>query len=160
VSTPLIEREDSWDILPEANGGVKQMMRTVGSLAEPLAAGLAEKLNIPVETAQMIASFAIAKILPVIMDRIQGGQTERTARVSDSGLDLEDLVHRMGTHGTLGHDYFQSTGLAHELAEQAGIDDETAEQGLEETFKLLGDRLGAGPEDGPGLDDLFDDWGS
>jgi hypothetical protein len=50
----------------------------------------------------------------------------------------------------------QSSGLADELAEQAGLDPDTATRGLQEAFEMLGGQLGGGqsPQLG-GLEDLL-----
>jgi hypothetical protein len=44
--------------------------------------------------------------------------------------------------------------MPQELAQQAGIDEPTAERGLEGTFKLLGEQL-TGGEDSMGLGNLL-----
>jgi hypothetical protein len=62
----------------------------------------------------------------------------------------------MGSGQGLDSDFLQSSGLADELAEQAGLDPDIATRGLQEAFQMLGGQLGGGQASQfGGLEDLL-----
>jgi hypothetical protein len=105
----------------------------VGSLLVPVTDQLAEKLGIPPETAQMIVVFVVGKLLS---GRMRGGAA------SQGDFDLDDLMAQMSSDRGLDADYLQSIGMVDELSQQAGLDSDTAAQGLQEAFEMLGGQLG------------------
>jgi hypothetical protein len=142
------------DMLGALMGGGSADMSQNAFLA-PIAEGIAEKLGLPPQIAQLIVTFVIGKLLS---GQVGGGRVpvRGSGLASDEGLDLDDLLGRMGSGQGLDSDFLQSSGLADELAEQAGLDPDTATQGLQEAFRMLGGQLGGGqaPQLG-GLEDLF-----
>jgi hypothetical protein len=132
----------------------------LGGLLDPIADILSEKTGLPRETARAVVAFAISKLLPALLgDRASAEQDARS----------QDLwAHMEGEQG-IDTNYLRSSGMADELAEQTGLDPETAEQSLEEVFSLLGQQMGdvqapTPSDEGPvrpqldGLDGLLDNW--
>jgi hypothetical protein len=112
----------------------------VGSLLAPVTDQLAEKLGIPPETAQMIVMFAVSKLLS---GQARGGAAAtRSESASQGDVDLDDLMAHMSSDRGLDADYLQSTGMVDELSQQTGLDSDTAAQGLQEAFEMLGGQLG------------------
>jgi len=113
--------------------------------ANPMVAGIAQKLaeglGLSPQIAQTIVAFAVSKLLPAIMGGLQGAQAGRAPGDAEGGFDLGDLVQRVGQGQVLGHDYLTASGMPQELAQQAGIDEPTAERGLQQSFQLLGEEL-------------------
>lgn len=127
------------------------------ALVTSIAQSLAEKIGIPPATAQAVVGFALAKLLPVLLSRLQGQETPQASSGASEGvgLDLDDLLKRVGSRKPLGHAYLAASGMPDELAEQEEIDVDTAEQGLEQTFLMLGEQL-LGDKGQQGLDGLLD----
>ena len=141
-------------ILGGAGGTAKSGGGTTGasSLLGPIVQALAQKLGLPPAIAQVVVTFALAKLLPGLL----GGLTaqtqpaaaapQRAATPSQSGgFNLDDLLERVasGNPQRLSASYLQSTGLTAELAQQSGLDDDTAVTSLREAFLTLGSQLGS-----------------
>jgi hypothetical protein len=143
------------DILGALMGGAGGADMGQNAFLAPIAEGIAEKLGLPPQIAQLIVTFVIGKLLS---GQAGGGRVPARGAglASEEGLDLDDLLGRMGSGQGLDSDFLQSSGLADELAEQAGLDPDTATRGLQEAFEMLGGQLGGGqsPQLG-GLEDLL-----
>ncbi|GAB4411013.1 MAG: hypothetical protein Kow00123_24720 [Anaerolineales bacterium] len=113
---------------------------------------LAQKLGLPPAVAQAVVLFVLSKLLPALI----GGATPQAQAAPQpakpaptqpqaGGLDLGDLLGRMlsGSPRRLSANYLQSTGLHAELAQQAGLDEETALKSLQEVLLGLGSTLAA-----------------
>ncbi len=138
---------------------------TGGAGLSPIAEGIAAKLGLPPAIAQMIVAFVIGKLLggttggaggalaptPGAAPRPSGRSTGPAQPAQ--GFDLDSLLETMG----------QDENMAAELAQQTGLDAQTAQRGLQEVLGMLGagGRGQAGPSDRPksgGLDSLLDTW--
>jgi hypothetical protein len=97
-------------------------------LLAPIVEGISSKLGLPADVTQMIVAFVIGKLL--------SGQS--------GGLELGDLLNRMGSGQSLDATYLQSTGMHEELAQQTGLDADTATRTLQEVFQVLSGQLGGG----------------
>lgn len=107
-------------------------------------AQVAEKVGIPTATAQTIVEFALDELLPLLTG--QAAEEEE-----DEGLDLANLAqHLLGSErfdmgALVDNDHVQS------LAGKAGIDEDTARNGLNQSIDLLMDQMGSGGLDLGGL---------
>lgn len=148
---------------PQAAGGIGGLLGGLlggGSASPlgPLVQTLAQKLGLPPAIAQAVVLFVISKLLPALIGGAapQGQAAPQPAKPAPAqpqagGLDLGDLLGRMlsGSPRRLSANYLQSTGLHAELAQQVGMDEETALKSLQEVFLGLGSVLGqvAGPSE-------------
>jgi hypothetical protein len=140
------------------------------SFLAPIIEGLAEKLGLPPAVAQMVISFVLSKLLAGAGSRGQApvpGARPRTQprQVTPQGFDLDHLLGQMGSEGGLDSNYLMSTGMHTELAEQTGLDPETAARSMEEALNMMlgGQRAARTPppvnQPKPGsLDNLLDTW--
>jgi hypothetical protein len=107
-----------------------------GAFLTPLVTSLADKLGLPPEVAQMVVSFAI--------DKLFAGARGGTMSASRSGgdaldsQDLNELLVQMNSGKGVDNDLLESTGMTAELAEQTGLDPDTAAASLQEVFGMLG----------------------
>jgi hypothetical protein len=131
----------------------------IGSFLDPIVSGLAEKLGLPPEIAQAVVAFALEKLLS---GQLGAGDRGAAAPAGQEGLELDDVLTRMGSGEPVDADYLASTGMAEELSEQTGLDPDTAAASLEEAFSMLGSGMGgaspSGGQDAPdlsGLDDIL-----
>jgi hypothetical protein len=124
---------DAGDLLGSLMGGAGADIGA-GSPLAPMIQGIAEKLGLPPQMAQLIVTFLLGKLLSA---GAGGG-----AASAGGGLDLNDLLGRIGSGQGLDADYVQATGLAEELSQQTGLDSDTATRGLQEALNLLGGQLG------------------
>ncbi len=128
----------------------------------PIAEGIAAKLGLPSGIAQMIVAFVVGKLLsgmtggtaasaagapsPAKRQAPAAGQPQKT-------FDLDHLLETMG----------QDQSMVAELAQQTGLDAQTAQRGLQEVLGMLGAQ-GRGQGNAPstpkqgGLDHLLDSW--
>ncbi len=140
------------DILGAVMGGGGAEAGASAFLA-PVANGIAEKLGLPPEIAQLIVTFVIGKLMSGMTGQAGQGTASTTSRKRRSskrrkqpqGLDLADLLGRMGSGAGLDAAYLQSTGMPEELAQQTGLDPETATRGLQEALQMLGGQMGGAP---------------
>jgi hypothetical protein len=115
----------------------------------PIVAGLAEKLGLSPQIAQMVVTFVLSKLL--------SGHSSKAGVLADEGqpgLDLDHLMERMGSGEGLDAGYFESTGMTQELAEQTGLDPDTAARSLQEVFGALGGGAAPAPPEEPAEPDL------
>jgi len=118
-------------------------------LLSPIVNGISEKLGLPSDIVRMIVAFVIGKLLSG-----QSGAGAASASISgqplyaDSaqpgGLDLGGLLNQMASGRGIDADYLQSTGMNEELAQQTGLDPDTATRSLQEVFNLLGGQMSQG----------------
>ena len=100
------------------------------ALLAPIVDAISNKLGLPPDVAQMIVSFVIGKLL--------SGQSGPGTAAQPGGLELGDLLNRLGSGQGLDAGYLKSTGMHEELAQQTGLDADTATRGLQEVFNMLG----------------------
>jgi hypothetical protein len=124
-------------------------------LLAPIAGILSDKVGLSPETSQMVVAFALEKLL---------GPKDKADPASRAQGMEEILAHVDGEKG-MDADYVRSSGMAEELAQQTGLDEETATASLQEAFTLLGrgvSQVEAKPEDFElpqgGLDELLGNW--
>jgi hypothetical protein len=141
-------------ILGGATGTSKSQAGTSGAAAilGPIVQGLAQKLGLPPAIAQAVVAFALSKLLPTML----GGLTQPAksaaapirptapAPAQSQGFNLDDLLDRVtsGSPQRLSASYIQNTGLASELAQKTGLDDNTAAESLQQVFLALGGQMG------------------
>jgi hypothetical protein len=134
------------------SGGLLGMVLGSGML-DPIINGLAEKIGLPPETAQAVVAFVINKLLS---GGISGGGGDRagdSAAGAAESPDLDRLLTQMRT-GSVDAGTVASTGMAQELAEETGLDQETAEASLQEVFNMLGRGMSGAPtQDAPSRPD-------
>lgn len=153
------------DILGAILGGTGPGAEGSASLS-PIAEGIAAKLGLPPGIAQMIVAFVIGKLLGGAMGGGAGGVLAPTPGATPrpgsrstgpaqpgQGFNLDSLLETMG----------QDQNMVAELAQQTGLDAQTAQRSLQEVLGMLGaqGRGGAGASDQPktgGLDSLLDTW--
>jgi hypothetical protein len=129
------------------------------SFLTPIVQALAEKLGLPPQMAATVVAFVLTKVLPGLMSG--GGLSSATTPSRGSagtqqqeGLNLDGLLEKMN-----------ATGAADQLAQETGLDANTAATSLQEVFKMIAGQLGAArsqttptqPKRG-GLDHLLDTW--
>ena len=118
-----------------------------GSPQAPMVSGLAEKLGLPPEVAQMVVSFVLDKLLSGAMGR-DAVAASRSGGATLAGPDLDDLVAQMSRGEGIDVGLLESTGMTAELSEQTGLDPDTAAASLQEVFGMLGSQMGAAPSSG------------
>jgi hypothetical protein len=137
------------------------------SFLAPIIQGLAEKLGLSPGIAQAVVGFVIAKLLPGLLAGARAPAPSSTGRPraapstqEGQGLDLDHLLGTMGAGRDLEPSYLRSTGMVDELAQQTGLDPDTAGQSLQQVFGMFGAQLGGAPraEKKKGLDHLLDTW--
>lgn len=147
------------DILGMVLGGQGGRGRSQAAATNPIANLLAEKLGIPPFIAQMVVSYFMAKLLSGQM----GGASDsgfQSGRGAGGGLDLDHLLGDVDDDQALANNLINS-GMPQELAQHAGIDQETAMRSLQEMLKIV-----AGETRTPkpvttqeaGLKGLLDNW--
>ncbi len=131
------QQGDSMAALASMLGGSQQGGGAAGmggnDLLAPIVSGISEKLGLPPDIVRMIVSFVIGKLL--------SGQSGAGA-AQTGGLDLSSLLNQMASGQGVDANYLKSTGMHEELAQQTGLDPDTATRGLQEVFNLLGGQLG------------------
>ena len=106
-----------------------------GAMLAPMTDALAKKLGLPPEIAQMVVTFVITQLL-------SGGNRGDASGGGQAGFDLDDLMVRAASGEGLDTDYIQSTGMADELAQQTGLDSDTAARSLQEALQMMGGQMG------------------
>lgn len=128
-------------------GGGSQTGITASS--NPLVGGIAsvrsQKLGISESVAGMIVGAAITLLLQSLQKRAVARQApgEGIALPAEAmeAPELGDVLKTLGGSGTSASRLATNRATA-QIAEQAGIDQETAEQGLQEAFRLLSGQFG------------------
>jgi len=161
-STPAPSSGGLEDILGGILGG-----SSVGgnSFLGPIISGLAEKLGLPPAIAQVVVSFVLGKLLSggLTQGATRAGGTAGAQPASSQGLDLDHLLETMSGGGDVAPGYLKSSGMAKELAQKTGLDQDKAERSLEEAFRMLGGQASVQRKEvrqpTPGsLDHLLDTW--
>jgi hypothetical protein len=104
------------------------------ALLAPIVDAISNKLGLPPDVAQMIVSFVVGKLL--------SGQPGPGAATQPGGLDLGNLLNQLASGQGIDTSYLQSTGMHEELAQQTGLDTDTATRGLQEVFQALSGQVG------------------
>ena len=78
----------------------------------------------------MVVAFVIGKLL--------SGEAGAGIATQPEGSELGGLLNRMGSGQGLDATYLQSTGMQEELAQQTGLDADTAARSLQEVLQALG----------------------
>jgi hypothetical protein len=153
------------DILGSVLGGGGPSTQA-GGLMDPVAQSLAEKLGLPPEIARAVVAFAFSKLMAALTGAASGtGTADSSAPDPREAFDLDHLLGQTGSDESLGAAYLKSTGMADELAEQTGLDRDTAAASLQETFTIFSSQIAGGQastaqgksaEGGP--DDLLESW--
>jgi hypothetical protein len=137
------------------------------SFMAPIIHELAERLGLSPAIASAIVGFVLTKLLPGLAagraTRLQPSQPSTIPGSQAGGLDLDHLLQSMGGGQQLEASDFRRSGMADQLAQQTGLDQETAAEGLQQVFELLGSQLTAGhtqprAADPTDLDHLLDTW--
>ncbi len=134
------------------------------SFLAPIIQELAQRLGLSPAIANAVVAFVISTLLP----RLLGGAAatpapRRSTQAQPQGLDLDHLLESLGSGQELEPAYFRSAGMADELAQQTGLDVDTAAESLQQVFGMLSSQLSAGrrqqgPAKASDLDHLLDTW--
>lgn len=147
------------DILGAIMGGGSGMQ---GPGTSPIVEGIAGKLGLPQGIAQMIVAFVIGKLVSNMTgggaSTLPGATPQPRSRAATpqqpQSFNLDSLLETMGQDGS----------MADELAQQTGLDTQTAQRGLQEVLGMLGAQgqaQSSGASTQPkqsGLDNLLDSW--
>jgi hypothetical protein len=76
---------------------------------------------------------------------VAGAVTDSEEPAGPEGLDLGQILQQMGSSRGVDASYLRSTGLHEELAQETGLDPDTAEASLQEVFNMLSGQLGGQP---------------
>jgi len=93
----------------------------------PIVDAIAAKIGIKPEIAQVIVSFALTQLMSQQRD--------------------PQLAQVLGGKGAVSQKYLRDSGLASQLAQQAGLDNKTAMKSLQQVFQALGTQMGEGTMD-------------
>lgn len=127
----------------------------------PIANALADRLGLSRAMAQAIVAFAVSKLLPSLLGGAQ--QASSGAVQQQGGLNLDQLLGTMGKSKSTTARYLRKSGMADELAQYVGVDQDTAVQSLQQVFGMLGQQVSGGQQQGQkdaGLKGLLDNWDS
>lgn len=147
------------------NGG------SLDSIITPLIGGLVERMGLPPQIAQAIVSI----VLNQLMSGMQGGATSLSTSQSSAqpgqGLNLDSLLERMTSGQGVDQAYLHSTGVPQQIAEQTGLDPNTAAESVQHILGMLGATTSqvadsnsqeppnqAQPDQDKGLDNLLKKW--
>jgi hypothetical protein len=96
-------------------------------LLQPYIAPLAKKANIPPETATVVVSFVVHKLLA----------HHPTSGRDSTSFNFEDMFQQMSS-GKIDQNLLRSSGMVKELSAKTGLDEATAAQSLALGFSLVG----------------------
>jgi len=124
------------------------------SFLAPIVNGLAQKLGLPPAIAEVVVSFALTQLLNSLMSRASTGGTPGMQSLAGSqrafegagDLQMEDIAQRFQSGQAIDAQYLRSAGLSQQLADQTGLDPETAAGSLEQVFDMLAGAMGTGPQ--------------
>jgi len=114
-----------------------------GSAPSPLTSivvGLAEKLGLPPQIAELVVGFVLNKLL--------SGSRGAAQVASRSGVevavdpDMETILTRVNSGQEVDGELLASTGMTAELAQQTGLDPEKAEASLQKVLSMLSGKTG------------------
>jgi hypothetical protein len=99
----------------------------------PIANALAKKTGMAPGIAQVVVTFALTTLM-----------SAATQKATQKGFSPSDLVNKLATDGTVSQKYLKDSGLVAQLAQQSGLDQQTAAKSLQQTFAALGTHVGEG----------------
>ena len=99
----------------------------------PIAEALARKTGMAPGIAQVVVVFALTTLM-----------SAATQKATQKGFSPSDLVNKLATDGTVSQKYLKDSGLVAQLAQQSGLDQQTASKSLQQTFAALGTHVGEG----------------
>jgi len=106
------------------------------ALVAPIADALSKKTGMAPGIAQVVVVFALQALL-----------SAATQQGSQKGFNASDLVNKLTTDGTVSQKYLADSGLVDQLAQQSGLDKQTAARSLQQTFTALGTHVSQGTVD-------------
>ena len=130
------------DLMGAVLGGGSAGRGSRQAAANPLVEMLANKLGIPPMIAQMVVSYFMAKMVAGKMGATPGGGAGgnfRPGAARSNALDLDHLLGDVDDDRVLQSNLL-SSGMPQELAQHAGIDQETALQSLQEMLKMFAEQ--------------------
>ncbi len=107
-----------------AGGGI------ANGFVTPIASAIAKQTGIPEAIAQAVVAFALQKLMSSATGQSQGR------------FDPVDLVSTLASDGKVSSKYLKDSGLAADLAQQAGLDPKTATKSLQQAFAALSTHIG------------------
>ena len=131
---------------PDMSGLLGALMggsQASGSAPSPLTSivvGLAEKLGLPPQIAELVVGFVLNKLL--------SGSRGAAQVASRSGVevavdpDMETILTRVNSGQEVDGELLASTGMTAELAQQTGLDPEKAEASLQKVLSMLSGKTG------------------
>jgi hypothetical protein len=99
----------------------------------PIAEALARKTGMAPGIAQVVVVFALTTLM-----------SAATQKATQKGFSPSDLVNKLATDGTVSQKYLKDSGLVAQLAQQSGLDQQTASKSLQQAFTALGTHVGEG----------------
>ncbi len=107
------------------------------ALVAPLADSLANRFGLPPQIAQAVVLFAVTKLTEALMNR------GNTPAAGGRGQEIvgQQLLDRLSSGQGVDRQYLVNSGLAQELAQQSGMDEQTAAASLQHVLGGLGDQL-------------------
>lgn len=139
---------------------------SLDSIITPLIASLADRMGLPPQIAQAIVSI----VLNQLMSGLQGSAASPSGAQQGQGLNLDSLMERMASGQGIDQAYLHSTGVPQQIAQQTGIDPNTAAQSVQQILGMLGATTGQVPDSSSqeppaqvppeekGLDNLLKKW--
>lgn len=112
--------------------------------SDPISQILSQKLGISPVIAQAIVTFFVGKfLLPKLQGVLQGSQKGAQGGYhngqADSTVNLDELLDQSDNPAAL-QTHFSNSGMAQELAQYTGIDEQQANVALQELVKIVGDQ--------------------
>lgn len=132
---------------------------------DPISQILSQKLGISPVIAQAIVTFFVGKfLLPKLQGVLQGSkkgvQGSSQDDQGDTTVDLDELLDQVDNPAAL-QTKFSNNGMAQELAQYTGIDEQQANIALQELVKIVGDQRSTLKPTNPketDLKELLDTW--
>jgi hypothetical protein len=99
----------------------------------PIADALARKTGMAPGIARVVVVFAVTTLMSAF-----------TQKGTRRGFNASELVDQLATEGTVSKKYLKDSGLVTQLAQQSGLDQQTAAKSLQQAFAALGTQMGEG----------------
>jgi uncharacterized protein YidB (DUF937 family) len=99
----------------------------------PIANALAKKTGMAPGIAQVVVVFALTTLM-----------SAATQKATQKGFCPSDLVNKLANDGTVSQKYLKDSGLVTQLAQQSGLDQQTAAKSLQQALTALGTQVGEG----------------
>ena len=115
----------------QSNSGTNTANNPIMTLLNPFIPALAKKVNISPESATIVISFVVHKLL---------AHHPTSGRDSNS-FNFEDMLGQMST-GKVDSNTLRQSGMVNELSRKTGLDDATTEQTLQTAFSMDGKNVG------------------